>query len=217
VGPPERRAVPTDASVGPPCLAAAETPEVVESSDIASTLPALKLLVERRERRFLMARLARRRRSSRYHHGILGGTMSPNIELVRRWYALLPSLGGTDPNDDSALFDRMFRDYLDEEYELRLPGGYPEGEPVFRGREGAAQLLAMLRDAWAEWRFEPERFIEADDQVVVFVRVVAKGSASGVPIELPDAHVVTVRDGRLTSTCVYRDRSEALEAVGLQA
>jgi ketosteroid isomerase-like protein len=143
--------------------------------------------------------------------------MSPNIELVRRWYAFLPSLGGTDPNDDSAYLDRAFREYLDEEYELRLPGGYPEGQPVFRGREGFAQLTAMLRDAWAEWRFEPERFIEAGHQVVVFVRVVAKGGASGVPIELPDAHVVTLHDGRLTSTCVYRNRSEALEAVGLQA
>ena len=143
--------------------------------------------------------------------------MSPNIELVRRWYALLPSLGSTDPNDDPAFIDRMFRDYLDEEYELRLPGGYPEGEPVFRGREGFAHMLAMLRDAWAEWRFEPERFIEAGDQIVVFVRVVAEGSASGVPIELPDAHVVTLRDDRLRSTCAYRDRPEALEPVGLQA
>ena len=143
--------------------------------------------------------------------------MSENVELVRRWYALLPSLGGTDPNDDRAFFDRIFRDYLDQEYELRLPGGYPEGEPAFRGREGLAQLLAMLRDSWAEWRFEPDRFIDAGDQVVVFVRVVAEGGASGVPIELPDAHVVTLRDGRLTSTCVYRDRSAALEAVGLQA
>src|SRR5271157_819964 len=141
--------------------------------------------------------------------------MSPNIELVRRWSAFLPSLGGTDPNDDSATIDRAFRDYLDEEYELRLPGGYPEGEPVFRGREGFAQLLAMLRDAWAEWRFEPERFIDAGEQVVVFVRVVARGSASGVPIELPDAHVVSLHGARLTSTCVYRDRSEALEAAGL--
>jgi len=60
--------------------------------------------------------------------------MSGNIELVRRWYALLPSLGAADPNEDPALFDRMFHEYLDEEYELRLPGGYPEGEPVFRGR-----------------------------------------------------------------------------------
>ena len=143
--------------------------------------------------------------------------MSQNVELVRRWYALLPSLGGSDPNDDSAFLDRVFRDYLDEEYEVRLPGGYPEGEPAFRGREGFAQLAAMLRDAWAEWRFEPERFIEAGDQVVVFLRVVAEGGASGVPIELPDAHVVTLRDGRLTSICVYRDRSEALEAAGLKA
>ncbi|HEV2981310.1 MAG TPA: nuclear transport factor 2 family protein [Solirubrobacteraceae bacterium] len=143
--------------------------------------------------------------------------MSPNIELVRGWYALLPSLGGSDPNDDPAFFDRIFRDYLDEDYELRLPGGYPEGEPVFRGREGLAQLIAMLRNAWAEWRFEPERFIDAGDQVVVFVRVVAEGSASGVPIELPDAHLVSLRDGRLTSTHVYRDREEALEAAGLEA
>jgi ketosteroid isomerase-like protein len=141
--------------------------------------------------------------------------MSANIELARRYYALLPALGDADPNEDSALLDRMFRDYLDEKFEIRLPGGYPEGEPVFRGREGSAQLFAMLRDAWAEWRFEPERFIDAGDQVVVFVRVVAKGSASEVPIELPDAHVLTLRDGRLTSSDVYRDRSEALRAAGL--
>ena len=52
---------------------------------------------------------------------------------------------------------------------------------------------------------------------MVFVRVVAEGSASGVPIELPDAHVVTIRDGRITSSRVYRDRSKALEAAGLEA
>jgi ketosteroid isomerase-like protein len=141
--------------------------------------------------------------------------MSSNIELVRRYYALLPALGDADPNEDSALLDRMFGDCLDEAYELRLPGGYPEGEPVFRGRAGLTKLAAMLRDAWAEWRFEPERFIDAGEQVVVFVRVVAKGSASEVPIELPDAHVMTVRDGRLTSCDVYRDRSQALQAIGL--
>jgi ketosteroid isomerase-like protein len=143
--------------------------------------------------------------------------MTPNIELVRRWYAFLPSLGGSDANEDAAFLQLAFRDYLDEAYELRLPGGYPEGEPVFRGREGLAQMVAMLRDAWGEWRFEPERFVDAGEQVVVFVRVVAEGSASGVPIELPDGHLVSIHDGRLTSTCVYRDRSEALEAAGLHA
>jgi ketosteroid isomerase-like protein len=73
----------------------------------------------------------------------------------------------------------------------------------------------MLRDAWAVWRFEPERFIDVGDVVVVFVGVVATGRASGMPIQIPDAHVVTVADGRITSTRVYRDRKEALKAVGL--
>jgi ketosteroid isomerase-like protein len=50
---------------------------------------------------------------------------------------------------------------------------------------------------------------------VVFVRVVAKGGTSGVPITLEDAHVVTVRDGRMKSARVYRDHAEALDTVGL--
>src|SRR5271169_995736 len=98
-----------------------------------------------------------------------------NVEVVRGFFAWLPSLRDVDPTEDRATLDRAFRDYLDEEFETRLPGDYPEGEPVFKGREGLAQYLAMLRDAWSEWRFEPERFIEVGDRVVVFQRVLATG------------------------------------------
>jgi hypothetical protein len=69
-----------------------------------------------------------------------------NVELVRRWYRSLPDLRDTNPDNDRETIDQAFRDYLDE-HGLRLPAGYPEGEPVFRGREGVTQLLAMLRDA----------------------------------------------------------------------
>jgi len=79
-----------------------------------------------------------------------------------------------------------------------------------------ARYTAMLRDAWSEWRFEPERFIDAGDQVVVFGRVVAKGRGSGAPIERASAVVLTVRDGRIASSQVYPDRAEALKAVGLE-
>jgi ketosteroid isomerase-like protein len=140
-----------------------------------------------------------------------------NVEIVRRWYAMLPGLQAVTPAEDPAFVDRAFRDFLDERYELRLPSGYPEGEPTFIGREGMGAMAEMLRDAWSEWRFEPERFLDAGDRVVVFVRVVARGGGSGVPIELPDAHVVSLHDGRLTATRVYRDRAEALEAAGLSA
>ncbi len=139
-----------------------------------------------------------------------------NVELVRRFYAAMPGLRAANPDEDQASRDRLFRDYLDERWEMRMPTDYPEGEQVLRGREGLVQLVAMLRDAWAEFRFEPERFIDAGNRVVVFMRVVVEGGASGVPLELETAHVLTIRDARISSARVYRDRAEALAAVALQ-
>ena len=142
--------------------------------------------------------------------------MSQNVELVRRWYALSPDLRDVDPNDPASFDVAFVNGSLDEEFELRPPGDYPEGESIFRGREGFRRFLVMMRDVWAEWRIEPERFFDAGDKVVVFTRAVVRGSASGVPIELPGAMVWSIKEARLTSARVYLDRSEALEAVGLK-
>jgi ketosteroid isomerase-like protein len=138
-----------------------------------------------------------------------------NVELVRCWYLSLPDLA-TDAGDERAFVDRAFRDYLDEQVELRVPTGVSGGEPVFQGREGVVQLSATIRNAWAEWQFDAERLLDAGDRVVVFVRAVGKGRASGVPIEMNNAHVVTILNGRIKSIRVYRDRQQALEAVGLR-
>jgi ketosteroid isomerase-like protein len=109
-----------------------------------------------------------------------------NVEVVRRWYASAPDLRDTDLQDDRAFADRAFRDYLDERVELRLSERYPEGEMVFQGREGFAAFLAMLRDTWAEWRFEPERILDAGDRIVVFVRVVGKSQCQRFADRRPD-------------------------------
>jgi ketosteroid isomerase-like protein len=138
-----------------------------------------------------------------------------NVELVRRWLAWAPDLRDLDPAEDDVVIGQAFRDYLDEGFELRLPA-YPDGEPIFRGREGLSQWIERLRGVWAEWRFEPDRFIDADERVVVFLRLVVR-SLSGVPVETPSAQVVTIRGGRIASIHAYRDRSEALKAVGLEA
>jgi ketosteroid isomerase-like protein len=132
-----------------------------------------------------------------------------NVSLIRDLYRLLPSL--RDPDSDAVT--RLFRDYADARFELHLPPDYPEGEQVLRGREGMNAFAAVLRETWSEWRFVPERFLDAHDCVLVFARLVAVGHESGVPIELETNHVWTVRDGRATSMCVYRDRAEALEAL----
>jgi ketosteroid isomerase-like protein len=132
-----------------------------------------------------------------------------NVSLIRDLYRLLPSLRDTDSDAVTSLF----RHYADARFELHLPPDYPEGEQVLRGREGMNAFAAVLRETWSEWRFVPERFLDAHDCVLVFARLVAVGHESGVPIELETNHVWTVRDGRATSLCVYRDRGEALEAL----
>src|SRR6266540_1420546 len=100
-----------------------------------------------------------------------------NVEIVRRAY----EGGDFLVHATSERWDRAFRECLDEEFELRLPPDYPEGEPVFRGRDGVDQYIAMLRESWHEWRLEPERVLDAGERVVVFARIVGKSRASGVP------------------------------------
>jgi ketosteroid isomerase-like protein len=145
-----------------------------------------------------------------------GTRITDNVELVRRAYQPGPIFLPSSPDDERAIVDRLFGELCDEQLEVRMPPEYPEGEQVLRGRTGMRRLFAMLRDTWTEFRFEPERFIDCGERVAVLVRVLAKGGASGVETERRTAHVWTVRDGRLTSIRIYRDRAEALEAIGVQ-
>ena len=119
-----------------------------------------------------------------------------------------------DPDPEAV--DRLLRDYVDARFELHLPPDYPEGEQVLRGREGMDAFAAVLQETWSEWQCVPERYLDTENRVLVFARLVAVGHESGVPIELETNHIWTIRNGRSTSMCVYRDRSEALEAVGLR-
>jgi ketosteroid isomerase-like protein len=135
-----------------------------------------------------------------------------NVEIVRTLY----ELGGDPFNAAPDQVDRVFHDHLDEQFEVRLPSDYPEGEPVFRGRAGVEEMFAMLADTWGKWRFEPDRFVDAGDRVVVFLRILAEGGTSGVPIERETTHVWTIRGGRGMSMHAYRNRSQVLEAVGLR-
>jgi ketosteroid isomerase-like protein len=135
-----------------------------------------------------------------------------NVELARRIYE-----NGDLLHTSPERIDRAFRDQVTEDFEFRLPPDYPEGELVFRGRGGIDDLIALLRETWREWRFEPEKFLDADDQVVVLGRIVGQGEASGAPVELETTHVVSVRRDRAISIQVYRDRAEALRATGLRS
>jgi ketosteroid isomerase-like protein len=139
-----------------------------------------------------------------------------DVELVMRVYAENgPFWLPLEADEEDALLDRFFGELYDEQIEIRMPPDYPEGEQVLAGRGGMVDVIALLRDSWTSWRFEAERFIDAGEYVVAFIKVVAQGEHSGLPAVQETAHVWTTRNGRLASIQIYRDRAQALEATGL--
>ena len=86
---------------------------------------------------------------------------------------------------------------------------------TYRGHEGYLSWIADWGEAWEDWGFEPEHFIEAGDQVVMVTRLWARGKGSGVRTERRDGWIFTVRNGRAVRIDYYSSKAEALEAVGL--
>ena len=129
-----------------------------------------------------------------------------NVEVVRRLYELF------NRRDVGAAFPELAA----PDIELRVPPLYPDIPEVFRGRAGVERWIAVIDEVWAEWRFEPERYIEAGSTVVVLTRLIAEGASSGVHLEREVAHVWSLEDRRATGLQVYLSQSETLEAAGLQ-
>jgi ketosteroid isomerase-like protein len=110
-------------------------------------------------------------------------------------------------------YDEGYSVCFDDAFELSLPPGYPEGEQVFRGREGLKRWIAGITEIWDEWRMERERFIVAGERVVVLIHLVARGSLSGVSLDRETAHIWSIADDRVTRCEVYFDRAEAMDEI----
>ena len=104
-------------------------------------------------------------------------------------------------------------DMLDERIEVHDHDTLDQG--AYRGRTGVERWLQDWGDAWAEWSVEPEEFIDADDAVIVVIRMHAKGMGSGVELDRQDAVVYRFRDDKILRTDYYNSKVQALEAAGV--
>jgi hypothetical protein len=62
----------------------------------------------------------------------------------------------------------------------------------------------------------PEEFIDAGDRVLVRVRQMARGAASGIPVEGEFWFVIEMRGRKAAKLSFYVRRADALEAAGLR-
>ena len=107
---------------------------------------------------------------------------------------------------------------LDPEIEWRLAGRtrFPGMEPVYRGLEELGEFWTAFLEPWPDVEIDVEGMCTGDDGVVVaFVRFRVTGTASGIDLDAPYVHVLTVRDEKLVAVHAFDDPAAALAAAGL--
>lgn len=85
----------------------------------------------------------------------------------------------------------------------------------YHGLAAIREMAAMWQGMFEGFQFELEGYVEVRDCVVTSGWLCGRGRESGAEVRERYAWVVRMRDGKLSEIWEYRDRAEALEAVGL--
>ena len=92
---------------------------------------------------------------------------------------------------------------------IRQP--WPSAAATYRGHDGIRRFYGEVSEVWEEFRWEPQRFVDAGDRVVVLLHSHGRGRGSGLEMSRDVAMVWTVRDGRAASVRFYADQAAALD------
>jgi ketosteroid isomerase-like protein len=82
------------------------------------------------------------------------------------------------------------------------------------GRESFVAFVTSWREAFDDFRLEPEEIVTVGDHVIVVVRQSGRGRGSGVELDIRTVHVWTIRDRKAVAWAAFRHREEALAAIG---
>jgi ketosteroid isomerase-like protein len=109
---------------------------------------------------------------------------------------------------------RSVAELLDPEFEWVQSADAVE-PGTFKGVTEARAAVAKIREIFPEFRIEPERYVEAGDEVVVLIRTRGR-SASGLETDFRGGHLWTIRDGKLARLRDFGEAQDAFDALGLQ-
>ena len=76
---------------------------------------------------------------------------------------------------------------------------------TYHGHDGVRSLLGALGEVWQEMSAEPEEFIDGGENVVALGRIQGQTRKAAAPVNVPFAHVWTVRDGYLQRLRAFTD------------
>ena len=132
-----------------------------------------------------------------------------NVEIARRGYAAFNDAYRTGD------FLPVIEEYFDADVVLKPAGILPEGATEVRGHDGLLDFTKRQAEAFENLSMTPERFIEAQDRVVVPLQLGGRARFTGLPVEFSLVHVASYREGKVVRIDVYASLDEALQAAGL--
>jgi hypothetical protein len=127
----------------------------------------------------------------------------PNVELVRRLYAALEAI---DLETILELFDADVEVHQTEE----LPWG---GD--FQGHDGLGRFFGLLRENITS-KVTIQTLYAAGDEVVQIGRTAGTVNGTGVPFDVQEMHLLTVRDGKVVRFEAHIDTPAMLAALRAQ-
>jgi ketosteroid isomerase-like protein len=144
---------------------------------------------------------------------------SENVELVKRLQPscvdLVERLSSAD-TAEAFLGADVDAETFAEDLEVEWIAAHSAEGLHYRGGSGMLEGWRDWLTPWASYRIESREFIDAGDQVVVFVHIRARTSRDDVIVEHSPAAIWTIENGRVVRIRFFLERDEALKAVGLR-
>ena len=127
-----------------------------------------------------------------------------DVEFLRDGYAALA-------RGDIESFTALSRERLGPDFEFH----HVWDGRVLRGFEGTMEWISDTRETWEGYSQDVEELIELGEDVVVVLRISARGGGSGVPVAQQLAVLWTFEDGKAIRARSFTSREEALAAAGM--
>jgi ketosteroid isomerase-like protein len=130
-----------------------------------------------------------------------------NVEIARRVFAAFERTGDLE----------VLQEYWAEDIVWDVSRSDFPDKGIYYGMEGVREWTRGIEDAFEGlvWEFEEITDL-GQDRVLVVTRLKGHGQFSKIGIDYRFPYVLTLRDGIVIRVDRYRDRAEALKAVGVE-
>lgn len=129
-----------------------------------------------------------------------------NVELVRRWRQVIEE---AEPTTWATMVDAIFAQGAEWIEDPRWPGS-----TTFKGHDAINARIREYSEVFG-WRLIVEDILSAQADVVVLVKALGRGEASGIETEAEWAFLLTFAAGEIVRWEVFLERGDALKAAGL--